>query len=81
MNKIFIKLIRFYQKYISPLTPPSCRYSPTCSSYTIQAIERFGALKGLLMGLVRILRCHPFREGGLDPVPDHFTLRRQWVNK
>ncbi|MGF3067308.1 membrane protein insertion efficiency factor YidD [Facklamia sp. P12945] len=81
MQKIFIRMIRFYQKYISPLTPPSCRYSPTCSSYTIQAIERFGALKGSLMGLARILRCHPFREGGLDPIPDHFTLRRQRVNK
>ncbi|MGX7108950.1 membrane protein insertion efficiency factor YidD [Facklamia miroungae] len=81
MKKIFLALIKFYQRTISPLTPPSCRYSPTCSNYTIQAIERFGALKGLLMGISRILRCHPFCKGGFDPVPDHFTLRRQKVVK
>ncbi|CRH92185.1 Putative membrane protein insertion efficiency factor [Chlamydia trachomatis] len=69
------KLVRLYQRIISPLTPPACRYHPTCSNYMLQALEKHG-LKGVLMGLSRILRCHPFVEGGEDPVPDHFSLRR-----
>lgn len=77
MKKILIGLVRFYQKYISPAFPPSCRYQPTCSNYMIEAIERHG-IKGVLMGIARILRCHPFVEGGEDPVPDHFTLKRQY---
>ncbi|UPQ86316.1 membrane protein insertion efficiency factor YidD [Ignavigranum ruoffiae] len=76
MAKIFIALVGLYQRYISPLFPPTCRYQPTCSTYMIQAIERHGAIKGLLMGLGRISRCHPFLKGGRDPVPDYFTLRR-----
>lgn len=75
MKQILIWLVRLYQRFISPLTPPSCRYRPTCSAYMIQALEKHGA-KGFLMGLARILRCHPFVEGGDDPVPDHFSLRR-----
>ncbi|MGT2958613.1 membrane protein insertion efficiency factor YidD [Streptococcus bovimastitidis] len=75
MNAFLIALVRFYQKFISPIFPPSCRYRPTCSSYMIQAIEKRG-LKGVLMGTARILRCHPFVEGGEDPVPDHFSLKR-----
>lgn len=78
MKKIIIGLVRFYQKFISPAFPPSCRYYPTCSSYTLQAVERHGALKGILMGFVRIFRCNPFFKGGRDPVPDHFTLKRQY---
>lgn len=76
MKKLLIAPVRAYQKWISPLTPPSCRYQPTCSNYMIEAIEKHG-LKGVLMGLARILRCHPFVRGGQDPVPDHFSLRRQ----
>lgn len=76
MKKIFIKAIRAYQKGISPLFPPTCRYYPTCSSYAIEAIERHGALKGTLMGIARILRCHPLVKGGFDPVPKKFTLKR-----
>ena len=71
-----IGLIRIYQKYLSPLTPPSCRYRPTCSNYAIEAISRFGLLNGGLMALARILRCHPFARGGLDLVPDNFSLKR-----
>ena len=66
---IVLGLIRFYQLAISPLLPPSCRYVPTCSEYAIIAIQRYGALKGSFLAIKRIGRCHPFHEGGYDPVP------------
>ncbi|MDJ0660834.1 MAG: membrane protein insertion efficiency factor YidD [Crocosphaera sp.] len=69
MKKILILLIKVYRKLISPLFPPSCRFRPTCSQYTLEAIEKFGALQGSFLGLKRILRCHPFHPGGYDPVP------------
>ncbi|MCK3904203.1 membrane protein insertion efficiency factor YidD [Streptococcus suis] len=75
MTKLLIGLVRFYQKCISPLFPPSCRYQPTCSSYMIEALQKHG-LKGFLMGLARIARCHPFVDGGLDPVSEKFSLKR-----
>ncbi|HQL33038.1 MAG TPA: membrane protein insertion efficiency factor YidD [Treponemataceae bacterium] len=61
--------IRVYQKAISPLFPPSCRFYPTCSAYAYEAIQKHGPLKGLLFSIKRILRCHPFHKGGFDPVP------------
>jgi len=61
-----IKLLRFYQKYISPLYPASCRYYPTCSQYSIEAVEKYGVFKGLLKSFWRILRCNPFSKGGVD---------------
>ncbi|MDR2976343.1 MAG: membrane protein insertion efficiency factor YidD [Streptococcaceae bacterium] len=76
MKKFLIMLVRGYQRFISPIFPPSCRYYPTCSSYMIQALQKHGALKGFLMGIARILRCHPFVPGGVDEVPDHFSLKR-----
>ena len=76
MKKIIITTIKGYQKGISPLFAPSCRYYPTCSHYAIEAIEKHGAAKGTLMGASRILRCHPFVKGGHDPVPNHFSLKR-----
>ena len=74
MKKLFLLLIKFYQKAISPYKGPCCRYYPTCSSYAYTAINRFGAMRGGLLGFIRILRCHPFHEGGYDPVPDEFDL-------
>lgn len=68
MRKIFIFLIKFYQKAISPFLGRRCRFHPTCSEYTKQAVEKYGALKGLYLGLVRILKCHPFHKGGYDPL-------------
>ena len=70
MKKMLIKLIRFYQIAISPLKPPSCRFYPTCSHYGIDAIKIHGALKGSLLTIIRILKCHPFHPGGFDPVPE-----------
>ena len=64
-----IACIRFYQRYISPLFPPTCIYTPTCSEYALQAVRKYGFLRGGLMAVKRILRCHPFHEGGYDPVP------------
>ena len=68
MRKIIIFLIKFYQKAISPFLGRRCRFYPTCSEYTKQAVEKYGALKGLYLGLVRILKCHPFHKGGYDPL-------------
>ena len=76
MKRILIAPVRFYQRFISPAFPPSCRFEPTCSNYMIQAIEKHG-FKGVLMGLARILRCHPWSKTGKDPVPDHFTYKTQ----
>lgn len=81
MKKALITLVRGYQKGISPLFPPSCRYYPTCSSYMIKAIEVHGAIKGVAMGSARIARCHPFVQGGLDYVPEQFSLGRNRVDK
>lgn len=69
MKKICIAMIRFYQRNISPLTPPACRFTPTCSQYTLEAIEKYGALKGCWLGLKRICRCHPWGGSGYNPVP------------
>lgn len=68
MKKIFISIIKFYRKFISPLKKPSCRFYPTCSSYAIDAIDKYGALKGGFMAFGRVLRCNPFNKGGYDPV-------------
>ncbi|MBI5780065.1 MAG: membrane protein insertion efficiency factor YidD [Rhodocyclales bacterium] len=69
MRRLLIALIRGYQIAISPWLGRNCRFYPTCSQYTLEAIERHGALKGLWLGLRRVLRCHPFHPGGHDPVP------------
>ena len=68
MRRASIGLIRVYRRYVSPMLPPSCRYTPSCSLYTLQAIEKYGVLRGIPMGVLRVLRCHPFARGGFDPV-------------
>lgn len=67
-KSMLIGLVKGYKYLISPLLPPSCRFYPTCSAYTIEAIEKYGAIRGAFLGLARILRCHPFCRGGYDPV-------------
>ena len=69
MKRLLIALVRFYRRNISPWRPPCCRYIPTCSQYALEALEKYGALKGSWLALRRILRCHPFNKGGYDPVP------------
>lgn len=70
MKQVLLLLIRFYRKAISPWFPPSCKFTPTCSQYGLEAIERFGAVKGGLLTVWRILRCNPWSAGGYDPVPE-----------
>jgi len=68
MKKILIFLIRLYRLIISPLLPMSCRFSPTCSEYAVEAIEKYGSIMGLYLTLRRLFKCHPFHPGGYDPV-------------
>jgi len=69
MKGAILWLLRGYKRYVSPVLPSACRFEPTCSVYVYQAIEKKGVLRGLLLGLKRLLRCHPFCTGGFDPVP------------
>lgn len=68
-SRVLVLMIRGYQKVVSPALPAACRFHPTCSQYTLEAIQRYGALRGSGMGVLRILRCHPWHPGGYDPVP------------
>jgi uncharacterized protein len=67
-KRVSVALIKGYRRLVSPMLPPSCRFTPSCSLYTLQAIEKHGLLRGSFMGARRVLRCHPFSEGGYDPV-------------
>ena len=69
MRRLAIFLLRFYKRFLSPLLPPMCRFEPTCSVYTMQAVDKYGALRGIWLGIRRLGRCHPFNPGGWDPVP------------
>lgn len=69
IRKLILRAIRFYKAAVSPYHPPVCRYTPTCSTYALQAVEKYGPAKGLWLALKRIARCHPFHHGGYDPVP------------
>lgn len=68
MADLLIFLVRFYQKYLSPLKGPTCRFYPTCSQYAVEALQKYGPLKGTYLALKRILKCHPFHSGGYDPL-------------
>ncbi len=68
MKFIALGLLRIYKRWVSPAFPPSCRYVPTCSEYATEAVERYGVLRGGMMSAWRLMRCHPFAKGGLDPV-------------
>lgn len=74
MKRLWLIPIRAYQRWLSPLLPRRCRYEPTCSAYAVEAIQRFGAARGTLLGVWRLLRCNPLSHGGFDPVPERFTL-------
>ena len=69
MKTLLLAAIRFYRRHISPYRAPCCRFTPTCSQYALEAVEKYGALKGGYLAVRRILRCHPFHAGGYDPVP------------
>jgi uncharacterized protein len=81
MKFLALCLLRTYKRWISPMLPASCRYVPTCSEYAMEAVERFGVLRGGAMAAWRLLRCHPFAKGGLDPVrknPAHGKQHDEW---
>lgn len=69
VTQLLIYPIRLYQRYISPMLPPACRYTPTCSQYAVEALQKHGPVKGLYLAVRRILRCHPWGGSGYDPVP------------
>lgn len=69
LTRVLTAFVRGYQLFISPLLPPACRYTPSCSQYALEALERHGAWRGSYLAVRRLLRCHPFRAGGYDPVP------------
>lgn len=69
MGRMMVAMIRLYQLLLSPLLGPNCRFTPTCSQYAIEAIQKYGAIRGVWYGVCRIARCHPFNAGGFDPVP------------
>ena len=69
MKSVLLGLLQGYRRFVSPFFPPCCRFTPTCSQYAIEAIQKYGACKGSLLALKRILRCNPFCKGGYDPVP------------
>ena len=70
MKRAMLASLRFYKRRISPLLPPACKYTPTCSEYAMQAVERYGAVYGGYLAARRLLRCHPLAKGGYDPVPE-----------
>ena len=76
MRRIIVFIIRGYQYLLSPYMASSCRYTPTCSNYAIEAFQRFGFFRGLILAVRRIVSCHPWHDGGYDPVPATFTLKK-----
>lgn len=77
MKYLMIDLVKFYKRVISPLFPARCKYYPTCSEYAVTAFKKHGFFKGFVLAVWRILRCNPWSNGGIDPVPEKFTLKRK----
>lgn len=77
MKYVFAFIIKVYKKFISPLLPPSCRFYPSCSTYALVSVERFGAIKGGWLAFKRVLRCNPYNPGGFDPVPLVYPVRKR----
>ena len=77
MKAVVLAPIRFYRRFISPGLPPRCRYHPSCSAYAVQAVERYGILRGLVLAVWRVLRCNPFSHGGYDPVEAQTLFRER----
>jgi uncharacterized protein len=75
MKRLLLFVFKVYQRVISPLKPPTCRFYPTCSHYGVQAVSRFGALRGGWLTVKRILKCHPFHPGGIDQVPEEWPSK------
>lgn len=69
MRELLMLALRFYKRWISPVLPSACRFHPTCSMYMLEAVERYGAARGVWLGLKRLIKCHPLHPGGFDPVP------------
>jgi putative membrane protein insertion efficiency factor len=80
VKRLALAPLRAYQRWLSPARPRRCRYEPTCSAYAVEAIGRFGVLRGVVLAVWRLLRCNPFSDGGFDPVPQRFTLRTKPVD-
>jgi putative membrane protein insertion efficiency factor len=80
VSNAVVSAIRWYRKSVSPLFPPRCKYLPTCSEYALSAVERFGAIRGLTLAFLRLMRCRPWSDGGIDDVPQRFSLfyRFRW---
>lgn len=81
IKKIFLFLLILYKKLFSPFLGNNCRFVPTCSIYAYESIEKYGVLKGVFLGLKRILKCHPFHKGGFDPIPEKFEVKLKWIQK
>jgi len=79
MRYLFVFLVRLYQKFISPLKPPTCRFYPTCSAYSVEAFKKHGAIKGLYLTIRRIIKCNPYNKGGFDYVPDEFRFFKKKI--
>ncbi|MDR2010980.1 MAG: membrane protein insertion efficiency factor YidD [Bacteroidales bacterium] len=81
LSSPFILLVKLYQWIISPWLPPSCRHTPSCSNYSIEAFKKHGPIKGLILSIWRILRCSPWGTSGYDPVPDKWPVKKKNINK
>jgi putative membrane protein insertion efficiency factor len=81
IKKVFLFLLILYKKLFSSFLGSNCRFVPTCSVYAYESIEKYGVLKGVFLGIKRILKCHPFHKGGFDPIPEKFEVKLKWIQK